>query len=169
MNVNVKVNKEFKAIVSVSKHTYLLLWAPSIIIILLFTWLAINKHFSDSFLIASLVFILVFFLTLLLIRLKLIINKKTIEYYGFLKKIIIPVHDVSKIKALMIGREHSESGHPKGPGIILIIEPRRESNNKSLCLNIKIFNKSQLRKFIETARKLEIDVYIDDVLSVMLN
>jgi len=162
------MNKDNEVIVSVSNHTYLLLWIPTVIVVSLFSWLAFNKQFSDALLIALLIFILVILLTILLIRLKLIINFNAIEYYGFLKKTILPISNISKIKIIMTGREYSKIGIPKGPGIQLIIETTLETNIKPLCLNIKIFNKSQLRNFIETACKLKIDVYIDEVISVML-
>jgi hypothetical protein len=160
VNKDAKVLQGRKMVVLCARGPFIVLWTFVAIINGPLLILALSGQ-RDVWVIVGMVALLGFIGTISLAHLRLTLSPEMITYRSILRTVRIQLNHVITIRG--------EFGLEKGPVWALVVEVSPLAQSREICINMKLFNKRDLRHLLDTAEVLDIPVHLDGMVARWLD
>jgi len=146
---------------------YVMLLVPTGVLSALYLTLAV-KQVKGAWVVVGVLVVIGFVGTFCLWRLRLVITEEAISYRGIFRAFRVPIADIKLMRGGFLGREEYQNGFPRGPGVALSLDVCMGGRSSQFRVNIKPFDKRELRKLLGVAKYRGIPLCLDDAVEAML-
>jgi len=138
---------------------YVMLLVPTGVLSALYLTLAV-KQVKGAWVVVGVLVVIGFVGTFCLWRLRLVITEEAISYRGIFRAFRVPIADIKLMRGGFLGR--------RGPGVALSLDVCMGGRSSQFRVNIKPFDKRELRKLLGVAKYRGIPLCLDDAVEAML-